>query len=411
MRDEGVSTAVSERVASGIESLRSAHLSPLAMRPQLVVALAAALAGVAGAQHPLRHHVDAIDLRFSRSQPVIDYTLRVDSADQSGWGVEMRIRNAPDSFQLAMARHPEYDDRFSRYVGALSIGGGRGTPTITRADSALWTVHAPGGEAVVRYRIHLPPPERLPRAAWRPFLTPTGGLTGGPHAFMYVVSATLAPSHVRIQAPASWKVVTALTPTSDPSVFFAPSVDVLVESPIFVGRVHDWSYRVDGVPHRVVYWSLPTGAAFDSVAFVGALERLSQQAVALFGRAPYREFTFIFQDGAYGGLEHAASVTLGAPSDALARNPLDAIEEAAHEYFHAWNLMRIRPAEYSGVSTRAPVPSAGLWFSEGLTIYYADALMRRAGIPRRARRVTRILRHSSSATWRTRERRSSPPKP
>jgi predicted metalloprotease with PDZ domain len=271
------------------------------MRPLLAISLSLVLAGTANAQHPLRHHVDAVEMRFLRSQPVIDYTLRVDSADQSGWSVDMHIRNAPDSFQLSMVRHPEYDDRFSRYVEAVRISSGSSATSIVRTDSALWTVRAPGGEATVRYRIHLPSAEPPPRAAWRPFLSPTGGLTGGPHAFMYVVGATLVPSHVKVEAPASWKIVTALTPTSDPTVFFAPSVDVLTESPIFVGRVHAWSYRIDGVPHRVVYWSLPNGAAFDSTAFVGALERFSQQAVALFGRTPYREYTFLFQDGAYGG--------------------------------------------------------------------------------------------------------------
>jgi predicted metalloprotease with PDZ domain len=320
-------------------------------------------------------------MRFARSQPVVNYTLRVDSSALTRWSVEVRLRNVPDSFQLAMARHPEYDDRYSRFVEGLSITGTRTTPTITRADSAVWIVRASGGEAVVRYRIQLPPAERPQRAAWRPFLSPTGGLAGGPHAFMYVVGSELAPSHVKLELPAGWKIATALPPTSDPTVFFAPSVDVLVESPIFVGHFHDWHYSVDGVPHRVVYWSSPTGSSFDSVAFVGGLEKLSREAVALFGRAPYREYTFIFQDGAYGGLEHASSVTLGAPSDALAKDPYASIEEAAHEYLHTWNLMRIRPVEYTGVSYRAPTPSSGLWFSEGLTIFYADALLRRTGLP------------------------------
>ncbi|MEP6729617.1 MAG: hypothetical protein ABJE10_03210, partial [bacterium] len=351
------------------------------MRALIVASLSFASASVVSAQHPLRHFPDAVDIRFAQSQPVIHYTLHVDGADQSGWSVEMRIRNAPDSFQLAMARHPEYDDRFSRYVEGESITGARGAASIAHTDSALWTVKAQNGEVVVRYRIHLPTPERPQRAAWRPFLTPTGGLTGGPHTFMYVVGATLAPAHVKLEVPAGWKVATALTPTNDPTVFFAPSVDVLMESPILVGRFHDWSYHVDGVPHRVVYWSLPNGASFDSGAFVGSLEKFSQQAIALFGRAPYRDYTFIFQDGAFGALEHPASVTLGAPSEALSKNPLASIEETAHEYFHTWNLMRIRPSEYGAVDYRNAPQSAVLWFSEGLTMYYADALLRRAGIP------------------------------
>ncbi len=367
----------------------------------LLVAILAS-AATAMAQHPLQHPVDAVEMRFARSQPVVSYTLRVDSTDLSGWSVDMRIRNAPDSFQLAMARHPEYDDRYSRFVANVAIASPTGAPTITRTDSAVWTVRTRGGVAAIHYRIQLPPAETPQRAAWRPFLSQTGGLTGGPHAFMYVVGAELAPSHVKVELPASWKIATALPPTSDSHVFFAPSVDVLVESPIFVGRFHDWGYNVDGVPHRVVYWSAPNAPSFDSVAFVGALEKLSREAVALFGRAPYREYTFIFQDGAYGGLEHPSSVTLGAPSDALSKNVYASLEEAAHEYLHTWNLMRIRPAEYAGVSFRAPALSSGLWFSEGLTIFYADVLLRRAGLPvsqptREAHVTSLIERYLSSS--------------
>jgi predicted metalloprotease with PDZ domain len=117
------------------------------------------------------------------------------------------------------------------------------------------------------------------------------------------------------------------------------------------------------------------------VAFVASLEGLSRQAVALFGRAPYREFTFLFQDGAFGGLEHANSATLGAPSAELARGQAELLGEAAHEYIHAWNLVRLRPAERGPISYRQTGQSRGLWWSEGLTIFYADLLARRAGIP------------------------------
>jgi predicted metalloprotease with PDZ domain len=176
-------------------------------------------------------------------------------------------------------------------------------------------------------------------------------------------------------------VATGLERTADPSVFFAPTVDVLVESPIFAGRFHDWGFAVDDVPHRVVYWLAPDGTPFDSTAFVTGLEQLVKQAVALFGRLPYRDYTFVFQDAAYGGLEHPNSVTLGVSSKDLRENPNADIREIAHEYFHTWNLMRIRPEEYRSVTYRTQPPTAGLWFSEGLTIFYADLLRRRAGLP------------------------------
>lgn len=365
------------------------------MRTALLFAAALVAApGSAQAQNPLRHPTEAAEIRFSPAQPVVHYTLTVDSANLGGFAVEMRIRNAPDSLRLAMSAHPEYDDRYWRYLQDLRIESPAGDASINRVDSAVWRVSAPGGESVVRYRIHLPEPES-PRAAWRPFLAPTGGLVGGPHAFMYVVGHTLAPSHVTLDIPAGWQVATGLAPTSDPRTFFAPTVDALVEGPMFVGHGSTWRFAIDGVPHRVVYWRGPEAVPFDSVEFVRGIRLMAEQAVAMFGRAPWREYTFIFQDDAWGGLEHANSVTLGAESADLARDPHAQLPETAHEFFHGWNLMRIRPAEYRTVDYRTQPPTSGLWFSEGLTIFYADLLLRRAGLPvqapTRAANLERIL--------------------
>src|SRR5438093_242040 len=364
---------------------RGRHPTPVqAMSKTTLVALAALAAPAARAtalaQHPLRHPADAVEIQFARSQPVAHYTLRVDTVDLSAFAVELRLRNVPDTFRLAMVAHPEYDDRYWRYVEDLRVAAAGGPGAVTRADSALWQVVAPGGEAVVRYRIRLPAAES-PRAAWRPFLAATGGLVGGPHSFMYVVGATLAPAHVTLELPSTWEAVTGLEPTADPHTFFAPSAAVLVDSPMLVGQLRSWRFAVDGVPHRVVYWPLPGSAAFDTTALVSAIERLARGAVALFGRAPYRDYSFLLQDGAYGALEHRNSVTLGAPSTELASDRRSLLAEIAHEYFHTWNLMRIHPAEYGDVSYRTPPRARGLWWSEGLTMLYADLLLRRAGLP------------------------------
>ena len=346
----------------------------------LTLVTLAACGTAASAQNPLRDHTEGVEIRFARTQPVVGYTLRVDSGDLSGFDVELRLRNVPDTFRLALVAHPEYDDRNWRFVEALRVETLHGAATVAREDSALWRVVAPGGEALVRYRMRLPPPES-PRAAWRPFLAPTGGLVGGPHSFLYVVGGTLAPSHLTLELPPEWQIATGLEPTVDPHTFFAPTVGVLVDSPLLVGRLRSWRFAVDGVPHRVVYWPLPDAAPFDTAALVGSIERLTRQAVALFGRAPYRDYSFLLEDGAYGALEHRSSVTLGAPSAELARDPRALLAEIAHEYFHTWNLMRIHPAEYGDVSYRTPPRARGLWWSEGLTMLYADLLLRRAGLP------------------------------
>jgi predicted metalloprotease with PDZ domain len=313
-------------------------------------------------------------------KPGIQYTLRVDPADLSGWTVEIRLRTVADTFRLAMAAHPEYDDRYWRYVRDFTVEPAAGTARVTRPDSAVWQVVAPRGPVTVRYRIALPPPAPLPRAAWQPFLTSTGGLLGGPHAFMYLLGAENMPALVTLDVPADWAIATGLVPAGR-RAFTAPNADALIDSPILAGRLHSWRFVSGGVPHRIVYWPLPDATPFDTVAFVTGIKNMVDQAIALFGRAPYREYTFQFQDGAYGGLEHANSVSLGARSDNLAKDPNAELQETAHEFVHTWNLMTIRPVEYRRVDYRTQPPVSSLWFSEGLTMHYADELLRRAGLP------------------------------
>jgi len=313
-------------------------------------------------------------------KPSIQYTLRVDSADLSGWTVEIRLRTTSETIRLAMAAHPEYDDRYWRYVRDCASE----TPgaSVTRVDSAVWQIVAPVGVVTVRYRIALPPAEPGLRAAWRPFLTPTGGLIGGPHGFMYAIGAEDSSVLVTLELPPSWAIATGLTPTRDPHTFIAANAAALVDSPILAGLLRRWSFVEGAATHHVVYWPLPDAKPFDTVAFVSGIRTMVHETISLFGRAPYRDYTFQFEDGAFGGgLEHRNSVTLGASSADLARDARAVIPETAHEFFHTWNLLAIKPIEYHEIDYRTQPPVASLWFSEGLTMFYADLLQRRAGIP------------------------------
>src|SRR5688572_13691489 len=197
--------------------------------------IATAVPQLVRGQNPMRHWTDAVDARFARAQPVITYTLRVDSTDLSGFDVAITVRAARDTVMLALAAHPEYDDRFWRFVRDVRVEAANGRPTVTSIENALWRVVAPGGAFTLRYRLALPAPDQRFRSAWQPFIAPTGGLVGGVHGFMYVVGETLAPSHVTLDIPASWSIATGLAPTSDPRTFYAPSAAILVESPMLVG--------------------------------------------------------------------------------------------------------------------------------------------------------------------------------
>ena len=334
------------------------------------------------AQHPLKHWTDAIEIRYDSKQPVINYILTVDSTDTSSFSVEMRIWNIRDTFQVAMVAHPEYDDQYWRYVENFFVETKNGRGNINREDSALWKISTTGGEAVLHYKIHFPVLKDAFRSAWKAYLTPTGGLIGGPHSFMYIVGQTLAPSYVTLNVPKGWQAATGLSQTTDPKTFFAPSVYILIDDPIFIGKFKTWSFNINTTPHRIIYWALPGAKNFDTLQLISGIQKIAEQASLLFGRCPYRDFIFMLQDGAFGSLEHNNSVTIGAPVSELIDDMKGVLSDIAHEYFHTWNLMRIHPAEYSDVSYKTPPLFKGLWFSEGFTMFYADLLMRRAGLPR-----------------------------
>ena len=202
------------------------------------------------AQNPYKHFTESVAIRYNRKQPVINYTITIDTSNLSVIQMEMRVRNVADSFRIAMFVHPEYDDRFYRFVEDLRIEGG----TIQRLENTLWRVHANASEIIIRYKIHLPQ-ERKPRPAWRPFLASTGGLIGGPQSYFYVVGASLAPAYVHLQIPRTWQIATGLQSTIDPLTFFASTASVLFDSPILVGQIKAWSFKANGVPHKSIYWS------------------------------------------------------------------------------------------------------------------------------------------------------------
>jgi predicted metalloprotease with PDZ domain len=320
-------------------------------------------------------------LSAQQLHPRISYRIHVDAADLSGFAIEMRVRGAGDTVRLAMQAHPEYDDRYWRYVEHLTAES-RGAPLkITSEENALWRVVAPGGDLTVKYRIHLPPQTTSTRSAWKPFLSPTGGLIGDLHSLMYVVGAPSVPARVTLDLPSGWAIASGLEPTKDPKTFAASSVELLLDSPIVIGKFRRWDFAVNGVQHTLVYLPQPQAASFDTVSFIEGVRKLVTEAFKIFGEPPYRSYTFLYQDGSSGALEHLNSVTIGATSENLAKELSAVLNTTAHEYFHTWNLMHVRPVERIGVRYRPANPTGELWWSEGVTIYFSDLLMRRAQLP------------------------------
>jgi predicted metalloprotease with PDZ domain len=323
----------------------------------------------------------------------LDYTITVDSARLNQYSVTLRSTWNGGPITLVMARHPEYDDRFWRFVTDLHATSNGHALAVVREDSARWRIEGAGaGRLTVEYSIAMPPVVPGVKPSWRPYVEINAAMVGGPHSFLYPTVRSSEPIRVHVAAPRGWKVATALpdtiptsrvTPTERGFTnrdFVARDIFELTDSPILTGRLLTWTFFMDDVPHRIAYAPLPDAAAFDTAAFVGLVKRMTRGSIDVFGDMPYREFTYLFVDNAYGGLEHAASVNLGAQSATLARSVTEDAVDFAHELFHTWNLVAIHPAGRGGARENAwPLPR-GLWLSEGVTMYYADVVLRRGGI-------------------------------
>jgi predicted metalloprotease with PDZ domain len=328
----------------------------------------------------------------AKKNPHIYYTVNIDTADLSGFDVTMQIEGAPQSIRLAMAIHPEYNDRFWRYVRGLRAES-MGKPThlafAIEGDNA-WRIVTRNGYATVRYRIELPREDPRNRAVWHTTLRADGVSLNSTDTFLYLTDFPQAPVRVTLAVPPSWKTASPLFSHGGfmldggrgwYELVLEGSTTTLVDTPILLGALRTWSFTVQGVPHGVVYWPLPNATPIDTTEFVSSIERVARQAFALFGKAPYPSYTFLIEDGAWGGLEHVGSVSIGAQSRDLAKDPRAYMDEIAHEYFHTWNLVALNPRGPLTASANPPTHTRELWWSEGVTMYYAETLRRRAGIP------------------------------
>jgi predicted metalloprotease with PDZ domain len=359
------------------------------MRKLLALLVAVSLtAARLHAQSPLATYADAFETRAGATTPVIRYDVRIDTA-AARLAVVMHVERAPATVRIAIPRWAPGAYRLVDFAARLrnvTVATSAGERQV--ADSALgrgsvWpapgagALAVPGGTLEVRYEIV---GDSSPNN--RAFLRASGALLDGPATYLYLLGSTLAPARVHFAVPTSWRIVTGLRPTLDPMSFYAPSYDVLIDSPVLMGDARSLAVRqfdIDGVPHRAAWWRRPGAPAFDTAALVAPMPAIVRQVKHIFGWIPYRDYSFLFIDGTGGGLEHLNSTTIGISAAAVARNPLAHLDVTAHEYFHHWNVKRIRPVALGPFDYQKVTRSRSLWLSEGVTDYFANAIVRRAG--------------------------------
>ncbi|MGZ8491057.1 MAG: M61 family metallopeptidase [Gemmatirosa sp.] len=371
----------------------------------LLAAASVTAATTAAAQVPNAAYADAFEVRRARRDPIVSYAVRVDTTDLVRYEVTMTVRQAPAVTRLAFPRWAPGAYRiaeFGGYAQGVTVTRDGKPVQLSIGTDGTWLL-APepaGGTLIARWHVTFPTPAAAASPNNRNFLTARGGLFDGPLTFAFLPGYERLPAHVRFDVPASWQVVTGLAPTADPRTFFASSYDVLIDAPALAGppdALHVWRFRVDDVPHRIAYWAQPDAPAFDSLRFVWVADSIVRAARDIMGELPYREYSFLFIDGAGGGLEHLNSTTIGARAARLARDPADAASVTAHEFFHTWNVKRLRPRELGPFDYLRVVRTPNLWWSEGVTDYFAEEILRRAGLQDSAAAVRGLA--SSIESW------------
>ena len=316
--------------------------------------------------------------------PQLFYIVTVPN-DRSAYLVELQISNPPSPSRLVIpnwapgAYRPMNSGANIRDFGATD---GAGNPLPVRQDSPIsWVIDTKGSPRItVRYATRLTDTVAWRRVNNRWYLRAASGLVDGPRTFMYLDGWKQAPARLTFQLPAGWHAATGLPPTSvDSTLYVAANYDVLIDSPILLG--HYWAYRFTaaGSPHRAVVDVGSTRMRAPST-FVNMLRRISTTAIGIFGGAPYTGYTYIFVGGRGGGLEHLNSTTIGVTPETLIRSPLGATTVSAHEFFHAWNVKRIRPVELGPFDYEHEARTVNLWWCEGVTDYYAELILARAGL-------------------------------
>ena len=207
------------------------------------------------------------------------------------------------------------------------------------------------------------------------FLSPTG-------IFMYPDNGLALPSTVTIVPFKTWsKVSTGLPAVADGKfTYTAKNYDILFDSPIEVGNQDVFEFTAAGVKHEVAMYG---GGNYDKERLKVDMAKVVEQATAIYGENPNKNYTFIVHNFARGGggLEHLNSTVLGASRDAYAteKGYKDFLGLVAHEYHHLWNVKRLRPVALGPFDYENENYTTDLWIAEGFTAYYENKLMLRAG--------------------------------
>jgi predicted metalloprotease with PDZ domain len=318
-------------------------------------------------------------------EPIV-YTLRVTDAASHLLDVEARVPSGGQpALELRMARWSPGFYRVEDYAAKLQALSARvsdgGAPlAIERTRANRWRVQTRGAPSVVvSYRLICD--QRSVTTNW---VSSDLGVVNGAATFLTLVEPGQRPHEVRLVRPATWKrALTALPPAraSEADHYRAPDFDTLVDSPILAGELQVHEFVVDGSRHLLVDAGAP--AAWDARRAAADLERFVGAVRSFWGFLPFERYLFlnVFRQGG-GGLEHKDSTLLTANAERVVtpEGYRRWLSFAGHEYFHAFNVKRLRPVELGPFDYESEPRTTSLWLSEGVSSYYSELLLARGGL-------------------------------
>ena len=329
-------------------------------------------------------------------------TCAVDDPDPSGQQFAMSAW-IPGSYMIR---------DFARHVVSIRAASRNRAVALEKLDKHTWRAQPVDGSLTVSFDVY----------AWDlsvrgAHLDTTHGFFNGACVFLRVLGQESAPCELEIVRPMgaryrNWRVATAMPRKgAGPhgfGTYVASDHDELIDHPVEMGEFTRASFRACGVPHDIVI----TGRhAADTRRLQRDLKRLCEHHVRFFGgSAPMKRYVFLVTavGEGYGGLEHRASTALLCSRDDLPREGETEVSEryrsflglVSHEYFHAWNVKRIKPAAFIPYDLDRENYTTLLWAFEGITSYYDDLALVRCGLIER-RDYLELLGRSITAYLRT----------
>ena len=324
----------------------------------------------------------AISVAAAQAAEPIFYTVRIPAPQTHYVEVEAHIPTAGQpQVDLMMAVWTPYVIReYAKNLEGVVARTDGGRPLIIeKSRKNRWRVETGGADpAIVSYRVYC-----HVMGVQDDWVDSEFALLNGAATFLTLADHTSRPHDVRIILPPDWKTTeTGMAPApGGPHHYRAPDYETLVDSPIVAGNPAVHEFTVDGKPHYLV--DVGEDGVFDGARAAQDLARVVHEDARLWGGLPYNEYLFLnLLTGGGGGMEHSNSTAIMSSrwSTRTHRAYLRWLDLASHEFFHTWNVKRLRPAELTPGEYETEPYTTSLGIAEGFTSYYGPLIVHRAGL-------------------------------